>query len=87
MWIVGAFSALGIILLGSYIPYKRHHYRVLKDEMEENAQLMNLNIKRKEFELNQLQLRLYIAGMIIDRLMELQKTLHYKYLLLKTFVC
>lgn len=86
MWIVSAFSALGIILLGSYIPYKRHHYRVLKDEMEENAQLMNLNIKRKEFELNQLQLRLYIAGMIIDRLMELQKTLHNKYLLLKTYV-
>ena len=86
MWIVGALSGLGVVLLGAYIPYKRHHYRVLKDELEENAQLMNLNIKRKEIELNQLQLRLYIAGMIIDRLMELQKVLHNKYLLLKTYV-
>lgn len=86
MWIVGTFSALGVVLLGAYIPYRRHHYRVLKDEIEENAQLMNLNIKRKEIELNQLQLRLYIAGMVIDRLMELQKVLHNKYLLLKTYV-
>ena len=54
--------------------------------MEEKAQLKNLSIQRKETELNLLNLRLYIAGMIIDKLVDLQKELHNKYLLLKSYV-
>ena len=86
MWIVAAVCALGGMLLGAYIPYKRHHYNLLKDELENNAQQMNLAIKRDETEMSKLQLRLYIAGMILDKLVELQKALHHKYLLLKTYV-
>ncbi len=86
MWIFSILSTLGIITIISYIPYRKHHYGVLKNSLEEEAQLKNLSIQRKETELNLLNLRLYIAGMIIDKLVDLQKELHNKYLMMKSYV-
>ena len=80
----GAFLASIILIL--YVSQRKHNYRILKDELEEKAQQMALSIKRKQTENELLKLRLYIAGMIIDRLCDLQKALHNKYLLMKSYV-
>ena len=45
---------------------------------------MDINRKKKENDL--LHLRLYFAGMIIDKLSDLQKELNNKYILMKSYV-
>ena len=86
VWGVGGLSLLGLGFIAFYIPYRKHYYRVLENELEERAQLKNVNIHKKETEFDLLELRLYIAGMIIDRLVGLQKELHNKYLMMKSYV-
>lgn len=85
-WIlIGALITTILTIIG-YWSFKRHHYRVLKNEMEECAQQKAANLNKKKIECNSIQLRLYIAGMIIDRLNVLQKELHDKYTLMKSYV-
>lgn len=74
------------IMLTCFFSYKKHHYRILKDELEDRAQQMSLFINKQKRENNLLHLRLYIAGMVIDRLSNLQKELHCKYILMKSYV-
>ena len=69
-----------------FLSYRKHHYRILKDELEERAQQMSLFINKQKTENNLLRLRLYIAGMVIDRLSDLQKELRNKYILMKSYV-
>lgn len=74
------------VILACFFSYRNHHYRILKDELEEKAQQMSLFISKQKAENDLLRLRLYIAGMVIDRLSDLQKELHNKYLLMKSYV-
>lgn len=80
----GAF--LAIIVLICYVSQRRHNYRILKDELDERAQQMALSIQKQETKNELLRLHLYIAGMVIDRLSNLQKDLHNKYILMKSYV-
>ena len=85
-WILaGTFIATIFTIIG-YWSYKRHHYRILKNELEECAQQKAANLNKKRIECNSIQLRLYIAGMVIDKLNVLQKELHDKYTLMKSYV-
>lgn len=74
------------IILTCYISQRKHNYQVLKEELEERAQQMALSIKKMKTENELLRLRLYIAGMVIDKLSYLQKELHNKYILMKSYV-
>ena len=85
-WILIGALIVAIFTIIGYWSYKRHHYRVLKDDLEECAQQKAANLNKKRIECNSIQLRLYIAGMIIDRLNVLQKELHDKYTLMKSYV-
>ncbi len=85
-WILLGTLITTILTIIGYWSYKRHHYQVLKNEMEECAQQKAVNLNKKKIECNSIQLRLYIAGMIIDRLNVLQKELHDKYTLMKSYV-
>lgn len=83
--LIGTFIITLSTIVG-YWSYKRHHYQRLKNELEECAQQKAANLNKKRIECNSVQLRLYIAGMIIDRLNILQKELHDKYTLMKSYV-
>jgi len=85
-WYLMGGAVLASIILVCYVSQRKHNYRILKDELEEKAQQMALSIKKKQTENELLRLRLYIAGMVIDRLSDLQKALHNKYLLMKSYV-
>lgn len=85
IYLIGGIIFTFIILI-SFYSYRNHHYRILKDELEERAQQMALSIDKQKKENNLLRLRLYIAGMVIDRLSDLQKDLHNKYILMKSYV-
>lgn len=80
----GAF--LSSVILVCYVSQRKHYYRILKDELEEKAQQIALDINRKKKENDLLHLRLYFAGMIIDKLSDLQKELNNKYILMKSYV-
>lgn len=85
-WILAGIFVAAIFTIIGYWSYKRHHYRVLKNELEECAQQKAANLNKKRIECNSIQLRLYIAGMVIDRLNVLQKELYDKYTLMKSYV-
>lgn len=84
-YLLGGIFVVAVILC-SYWSYRKHHYRILKDELEERAQQMALKLQRLKQNDALLQLHLYVAGMVIDRLSVLQKELHGKYALMKSYV-
>lgn len=75
-----------ILILICFWSFKKHHYKVLKNELEECAQQKALDLHKKKIERSSVQLRLYVAGMVIDRLSVLQKELQEKYTLMKSYV-
>lgn len=79
-------AILTFIILACYVSQRKHNQRILLDELEEKAQQMALSIDKMKKENNLLRLRLYIAGMVIDKLSDLQKELHNKYVLMKSYV-
>lgn len=85
-WYLIGGAVLSTIILICYVSQRKHNLRILKDELEENAQQMALDISRKKKDNDFLRLRLYIAGMIIDSLSDLQKELNNKYILMKSYV-
>lgn len=84
-YLIGGVVLTSVILV-CYVSQRKHYQRILLDELEEKAQQMALAIDRKKKENNLLRLRLYIAGMIIDKLSDLQKELNNKYTLMKSYV-
>ena len=84
-YMIGGAILTSIILL-CYISQRKHNKRILKDELEEKAQQMSYSINKMKETSSLLRLRLYIAGMIIDKLSDLQKELHNKYVLMKSYV-
>lgn len=84
-YLIGGIILTSIILI-CYISQRKHYRRILLDELEEKAQQMALDINKKKKGNDLLRLRLYIAGMIIDKLSDLQKELNNKYILMKSYV-
>lgn len=84
-YMIGGIVLTSIILV-CYISQRKHYRRILLDELEDKAQQMALEINRKKKENDIFRLRLYIAGMIIDKLSDLQNELNNKYTLMKSYV-
>lgn len=73
-------------LLALYFPYRKHHRKVLEEELAEQVtQIVNHHQKLKN-EKDTLHLQLHLAGMVIDRLAALQNTLLQRYHSLKSYV-
>ena len=85
-WYLIAEIILSTIILVCYVSQRKHNLRILEDELEDKAQQMALEINRKTKENDLLRLRLYVAGMIIDKLSDLQIELNNKYTLMKSYV-
>lgn len=86
MWFTTAIGVLGLILLVMFVPYKIHHYRVKRNELEDVAQAKMTKLRNDQCECDVIHLRLFVAGMVIDKLVGLHKELSEKYLVMKSYV-
>lgn len=80
------FGILMVFGVTYYVFRGKSDKQKLKQILEEEARQKSIEIKNKEEEYKLLDLRLYISGMIIDKLSNSQNELNNKYTLMKSYV-
>ena len=86
VYVFGGASALSILLLCIWIPYRKRKLSDYDAELTDGMAQVKERQQQKEMELSRLKLKSHLGGMIIDRLHTMQNNLHNKYACMKSFV-
>lgn len=82
-------SVVAILLLISIfclVPFYKTRYRRYKVELQENAEVLNRDIQKKEEEAKALRIQMFMAGRVIDEVCSMKRHIEEEYSKLKSYV-
>ena len=85
-WTALGLSVLATILVILLIPFYKNRYKVKKEELTEECELLRCRIAQKESEIFEFGVRMHVAGLIIDALESIKRTIEKDYAALKLYV-
>ncbi|NDV58125.1 C1 family peptidase [Bacteroides sp. 519] len=83
-WLAASLLLIGLLFL--YFPYRKKKYRLLKEEWEARITQLGVQADKKKREAETVRLRMHLAGMVLDRLFNLQDRLKSKYAVMQSFL-